>query len=439
MAGKKQSAGALAAAWERVPGLVRAGFLAAVVVVIVGLGTGRWSVGVALLAAALGVGIPLGGLLVRRRLRLPAHEPATPGGATAAISRWPELTAPPSPLSKALAGSTAEVWRKDAVGWTLRVTLAPGRTADEVQALSAALESALDVRRGSLRVLPDERARRVAVKVVTKDLLSEPIRWAAPPGRSISDPVHLGVFEDGAPCELRLLPAPGGALNVALAGLPGSGKSSVLNVLIAALAACRDVVLAGVDPAGVEMGPWEGCFDPELLALDVADAETVLLRLLAKMAERNRLLRAKGVRVWTPSPEHPELVLFVDEAAALREHMGLLDKLASQGRKAGMHVVVATQRPSSEALGAAGKELLAKQQVKIALRLATRDDVDVAMGRGSATEGWRSDLVCRRRGEFLIRSDQHPQPRVARGLLVTDHDVETWAAQCARVAIRGEA
>ena len=353
--------------------------------------------------------------------------------ATAAAKRLNELmNEPRSPLAS-LAGSHAEVTVKDAVSWSLRLELGAGKTADQVLALTGPLESAIDARPGSLRVLPsEERSRLVGLRVIARDQLAQPIRWTEPVGRTILDPIYLGRFEDGEDCTLRLLPAPGAALNVALAGQPGAGKSGLLNVLVAALAGCRDVVLGGIDPTGVELSAWESCFDRELLALEGGDeAEDVLVRVLAIMAQRNRLLRAKGVRVWTPSPEHPELVLIVDEAAAVAKHVPLLDKIASQGRKDGIHVVAATQRPSAAALGDAGKEFLSKLQCRVALRLSEAADCDVAMGRGAGREGWRSDLVCRRRGEFLIRSDTHLQPRVARGLLVTDQDVEGWARRCA--------
>ncbi len=433
MVKKEPGLGFVVAGWERLPREVRAGIAAGMIVVaLLGAYGGQWRAA-GVLGLLTTVVVAVAWLSARRfgfpRLVGPQKPMRERGGATVAVRQWPQLTEPPSPLSKALGGSTAEVWKKDAVSWTLRLELAPGRTVDEVQGLSGALESALDVRRGSLRVLPDERARRVGLRVISKDLLADPIKWSPPASRSITDPIRLGTFEDGDTCELRLLPAPGAGLNVALAGQPGSGKSGLLNALVAALARCEDVALAGVDPTGVELAPWEGCFADGLLALDAESAEDVLLRVAALIPARNRLLRQRGVRVWMPSREHPEVVLVVDEAAAVSKHMPLLDRIASQGRKDGIHIVAATQRPSAAALGDQGKEFLSKLQARIALRLSEAVDVDIALGRGAAREGWRSDLVCRRRGEFLIRSDVHLQPRVARGLLVTDSDVEAWAQQ----------
>ena len=74
--------------------------------------------------------------------------------------------------------------------------------------------------------------------------------------------------------------------NVLIGGIAGAGKSGILNVIIAALAACRDVVLWGVDlKGGMELQPWAACFDrlattPDEAAELFRDAVAFLLLLL---------------------------------------------------------------------------------------------------------------------------------------------------------------
>ena len=76
------------------------------------------------------------------------------------------------------------------------------------------------------------------------------------PGRgitSVTKPVEIGLSE-GRPVSVLLL-----RRNVLIGGIMGSGKSGVLNVIIANLAGCRNVVLWGIDlKGGMELQPWAG-------------------------------------------------------------------------------------------------------------------------------------------------------------------------------------
>lgn len=432
-AGERLSA-ALAALWRRIPVPVRAGGgVGAVLALVVAVETR-----LAVLGAAVGVltaaAVPVGVWQARRRgflaflWRPGRSEGRKHPAATAAVKAWPDLTAQ-GPL-KAMQGSSAEAWAVDDVSWSLRVELAPGRTADEVVALSGPLESALDVRRGSLRVLPDDRARRVTLRVIHKDLLAESQGWHEPAARSVLQPIQLGRFEDGEACELALMPAAGAGRSLSLAGQPGSGKSGLLNLIIASLAGCRDVALAGVDPQGVELAPWEPVFASGMLALDAESAEVVLQRVVRLMEARNNRMRIEHARVWAPSAKDPAVVLVCDEGSAIAQYMDLLEEIASRGRKLAVLVVFATQRPSSASLGDRGKEFLSRCQSRIALRLGDATDVDVSLGRGAAREGWAAHQVLRRRGEFLLKDDDHFSVRVARGPYIGDHEVEAWAKKC---------
>jgi S-DNA-T family DNA segregation ATPase FtsK/SpoIIIE len=87
-----------------------------------------------------------------------------------------------------------------------------------------------------------------------------------------------------------------------------------VNVILAYLVACRDVVIWAVDlKGGMELRPWATCiqrlaFTPEQATELFRDAVTEVNRRAAKMAET-------GKRSWDPAPDDPALVIVVDEYA----------------------------------------------------------------------------------------------------------------------------
>ncbi|MGH7868658.1 MAG: hypothetical protein ACREP9_13770, partial [Candidatus Dormibacteraceae bacterium] len=184
------------------------------------------------------------------------------------VASWLQFTAPGAPIAKALGGSKASIWKRDEVGWSLLLELSSGHTVSEVIAITANLESALKVRRGSLRIIPDELANRCYLRAVTKDLLKAVEKWPGPSSQSILQSIRLGTFEDGASALLLLVPEAGKGVSLLLAGQTGMGKSSLINIIVGSLANCRDVVLMGIDPQGTELGPWESVFEPGYLVLN---------------------------------------------------------------------------------------------------------------------------------------------------------------------------
>ena len=140
----------------------------------------------------------------------------------------------------------------DAWGWTARVILRKGTTAAQAINQLPAIESGLGLRPGSARAIPDSaRADRFTLRVIEKDPHAQPIPWHAPSSATITAPVGLGLFEDGRPARVLIL-----RRNVLIGGTTGAGKSGIVNVILAALAACGDVVVWGVDlKGGMELGP----------------------------------------------------------------------------------------------------------------------------------------------------------------------------------------
>ena len=180
--------------------------------------------------------------------------------------------------------------------------------------------------------------------------------------------------------------------HVLVAGTTGSGKSVALNAMILSLlykATADEVRLIMIDPKMLELSVYEGI--PHLLApvvTDMKEAANALRWCVAEMERRYRLMASLGVRnlsgynkkvkeaeekgepikdpIWKPAlpdveEEQPDLqtipyiVVVIDEFADLMMIVGkkieeLIARLAQKARAAGIHLIVATQRPSVDVI-----------------------------------------------------------------------------------------
>ena len=175
--------------------------------------------------------------------------------------------------------------------------------------------------------------------------------------------------------------------HVLVAGTTGSGKSVGINAMILSLlykAEARDVRLLMIDPKMLEMSVYEGI--PHLLAPVVTDMKQAahgLTWCVAEMERRYKLMSKMGVRnlagyntkideatareehIGNPfslTPESPEplerlphIVVVIDELADLMMVVGkkieeLIARLAQKARAAGIHLILATQRPSVDVI-----------------------------------------------------------------------------------------
>jgi DNA segregation ATPase FtsK/SpoIIIE, S-DNA-T family len=175
--------------------------------------------------------------------------------------------------------------------------------------------------------------------------------------------------------------------HVLVAGTTGSGKSVGINAMILSLlykAEARDVRLLMIDPKMLEMSVYEGI--PHLLAPVVTDMKQAAHGLnwcVAEMEKRYKLMSKMGVRnlagfnakideakargefIYNPfslTPESPEpidrlphIVVIIDELADLMMVVGkkieeLIARLAQKARAAGIHLILATQRPSVDVI-----------------------------------------------------------------------------------------
>jgi DNA segregation ATPase FtsK/SpoIIIE, S-DNA-T family len=175
--------------------------------------------------------------------------------------------------------------------------------------------------------------------------------------------------------------------HVLVAGTTGSGKSVGINAMILSLlykAEARDVRLLMIDPKMLEMSVYEGI--PHLLAPVVTDMRQAAnglnwcvgemerrYKLMSKMGVRNLAgynhkldeAKAKGEFIYNPfslTPDSPEplerlphIVVVIDELADLMMVVGkkieeLIARLAQKARAAGIHLILATQRPSVDVI-----------------------------------------------------------------------------------------
>jgi S-DNA-T family DNA segregation ATPase FtsK/SpoIIIE len=151
-----------------------------------------------------------------------------------------------------------------------------------------------------------------------------------------------------------------------VAGATGSGKSVAINSIILALlynARPSEVKLAMVDPKMLELSVYEGI--PHLISPVVTQpkkAAETLRAIVAEMDRRYRLLAEKGNKnidsynKAAPEAERlPYIVVIIDELADLmmtvqREVEDSIMRLAQMARAAGIHLIVATQRPSVDVI-----------------------------------------------------------------------------------------
>jgi S-DNA-T family DNA segregation ATPase FtsK/SpoIIIE len=214
----------------------------------------------------------------------------------------------------------------------------------------------------------------------------------------------LGKDIEGKPVVADLAKMP----HVLVAGTTGSGKSVGINAMILSLlykAEAKDVRLLMIDPKMLEMSVYEGI--PHLLApvvTDMKQAANGLNWCVAEMEKRYKLMSKLGVRnlagynakidearareesIGNPfslTPEQPEplqrlphIVIVIDELADLMMVVGkkieeLIARLAQKARAAGIHLILATQRPSVDVITGLIK---ANIPTRIAFQVSTRVD-----------------------------------------------------------------
>ena len=251
-------------------------------------------------------------------------------------------------------------------------------------------------------------------------------------------PVGIGRLVDGRALVRDLAEMP----HLLIAGATGAGKSVQINTLLCSLLARRtpdELRLILIDPKRVELRPYRSL--PHLLTpliLEPEKAKTVLFHACRELERRTRVLEEHGMRnisgynqmvqraagdpkasndAAEPLRPMPRLVIVIDELADLFIHARAevtpyLQRLLSLGRAEGIHLVLATQRPSTDVVSGT---LKANLPTRIAFRVASYVDSRTILDRiGAEMLLGKGDMLMMRPGADLPR---------AQGAFVDDREV----------------
>jgi S-DNA-T family DNA segregation ATPase FtsK/SpoIIIE len=245
--------------------------------------------------------------------------------------------------------------------------------------------------------------------------------------------VALGLDISGQPIVTDLQKMPHGLV----AGATGSGKSVCINSVLISLLfkASPDVVkLMLIDPKMVELAPYNGL--PHLVTPVITDAKQATAALkwvVLEMERRYELFSQKGVRdvgryneIYSESPDKPELpyiLVVIDELADLmmvspQEVEDSICRIAQKARACGIHLLLATQRPSVDVITGLIK---ANIPTRIAFSVSSQTDSRTILDMGGAER-----LLGK--GDMLFHENGTPKPVRVQGTFVSDEEIEDVVA-----------
>ena len=211
--------------------------------------------------------------------------------------------------------------------------------------------------------------------------------------REIKLPIALGKSISGEPITSDLSSMP----HLLIAGTTGSGKSVCINTIILSLIykhtpdVCKFIL---IDPKMLELSTYEGI--PHLLCPVITEAKkaaSVLGWVVKEMESRYRLMTKVGVRnIDGYNEKHkvkmPYIVVIVDEMSDLmlvagKEIENYIQKLSQMARAAGIHIIMATQRPSVDVITGTIK---ANFPTRISFQVTSKIDSRTILGEQGAEQ-----------------------------------------------------
>lgn len=324
------------------------------------------------------------------------------------------------------------------------IELAPGVKVNKVTNLSNDIAYALaaaDVR--ILAPIPGKSAIGVEVPNRKRQLVTIGDVLTSDEAGQDHDPmlVSLGMDVSGTPRMLRLTELP----HVLIAGATGAGKSSCINSLLTSIlmrSTPEEVRLILVDPKRVELGQYNDA--PHLLTRVITNpkkAADALQWAVAEMDRRYDLLADAGVRDIDSYREaydagaldeemfdrFPYIVVVVDELNDLMMVAGRvvedsIVRIAQMARAVGIHLVLATQRPSVNVITGVIK---ANVPSRLAFSVASQTDSRVIIDQAGADK-----LVGL--GDMLVVTARDPKPERIQGSFVSEpeiHAVVDWVSE----------
>ena len=330
---------------------------------------------------------------------------------------------------------------------------APGVKGSQVNSLDKDIARGLSVK--SVRVvdvIPGKSVIGLEIPNANREIiyLSEILR--SKEYDKLHSPLALALGKDigGRPSVVDLARMP----HLLVAGTTGSGKSVALNAMVLSLlykASAKDVRMLMIDPKMLELSVYEGI--PHLLApvvTDMKEAANGLRWGVAEMERRYRLMAAVGVRnlagfnkkvkdasdagqpmmdpLFKPNPELgevpreletlPYLVVIIDEFADMMMIVGkkveeLIARLAQKARAAGIHLILATQRPSVDVITGLIK---ANIPTRIAFQVSSKIDSRTILDQSGAE-------TLLGHGDMLYLPPGTAMPERVHGAFVSDDEV----------------
>ncbi len=211
--------------------------------------------------------------------------------------------------------------------------------------------------------------------------------------KEIKLPIALGKSISGQPIIADLTSMP----HLLIAGTTGSGKSVCINTIIMSLLykhspeICKFIL---IDPKMLELSSYEGI--PHLLTSVITDAKKATSALswtVKEMENRYKLMSSEGVRsIDGYNQKHklkmPYIVVVVDEMADLmlvagKEVENYVQKLSAMARAAGIHIIMATQRPSVDVITGTIK---ANFPTRISFQVSSKIDSKTILGEQGAEQ-----------------------------------------------------
>ena len=313
---------------------------------------------------------------------------------------------------------------------------APGIKVNRVTGLSNELSLALKVPHIHIQVpIPGKSAVGLEVPNPKRQVVVFREIFQSSSFRSIGSPLALALGKNisGDPVAFDLARMP----HLLIAGATGTGKSVCMNVLVTSIlmnAGPDEVRFLMIDPKRLEFAPYEGI--PHLLGPVVTDPRIAAqkLRILnEEMLRRYDLMKTAGVRniaefrKAVPKTEwFPYIVVLIDELADLmlslkKDVEPQIIRLAQMARASGIHLVLATQRPSAQVLTGLIK---ANIPTKIAFQVTTQIDSRVILDQGGA------ELLLGA-GDMLMRPPGTDALRRMHGAFISEGEVhrivESWS------------
>jgi len=287
---------------------------------------------------------------------------------------------------------------------------------------------ALDLAAHSIRMeAPIPGTRSVGVEVPNVRGATVTIRglFTSPEWSETHGHLNFVVGKDiaGAPVMADLEEMP----HLLIAGQTKSGKSVMINTLLASLLyrnSPSDIKLILVDPKHVEMAPYEDI--PHLLAPVISEPEKCISALKWAVAEMERRLKAfaeikqRDIQSYNKLKKEegmPYVIIVIDELADLmmvasRDVEALIARIAQKARAAGIHLVIATQRPDANIVTG-----IIKANVPARIAFAVQDQVN---SRIIIDQPGADKLLGR--GDMLYKTTDMNRPVRIQGALITSDE-----------------